>query len=409
MRREFVFGIVLLVLAPIAALLLAAGWLHAPPGELVELTRLFLIAEAIALAVGFLAYWLVLRAGVGGISGKVSLGYALSVGVTALVILLVSMPMFISPRDAQFLLVLLVFSGIVSLGFGYLMSRSITRGLHELTAGAQEISLGNLQTRVTVKSGDEVEQLASAFNHMAKQLEESARKQKALEQARHDVVVAVSHDLRTPLASLRAMIEAINDGVVGDEATVRRYLRNAQLQAENLSALVDDLFEFAQLDAGANTFPIEPGSLRDLISDSLEAMQVQAQAKGIALSGEVDASVDPVQMNSHMIQRVLYNLIQNALRHTPEGGAVFIQARRIEQKNMVQVEVQDSGEGIAEQDLPYIFEQFYRGDKSRSRETGGAGLGLAIAQRIVLAHRGEIWVESNPGAGSCFYFTLPRA
>ncbi|HZQ08760.1 MAG TPA: ATP-binding protein, partial [Anaerolineae bacterium] len=390
-RREFILGVVLLILAPLAALGLAAFWLGESPSGLIELTRLFLIAEAVALALGIAAYWLVLRLGIGGINGKVALGYALCVGVTALVILLVSMPMFISEHDAQFLLVLLVFSGLISLGFGYLISRSITQGLSKLMAGAEEIARGNFQARVQVKSGDEVERLAQTFNNMAERLEQSAAKQKELEQARRDVVAAVSHDLRTPLASLRAMVEAINDGVVTDEATIQRYLKSAQMQAQDLSLLVDDLFELSQLDAGVMQWSVEPSSLRDLISDTLETMNVQAAEKNIKLSGWVDPTVDPVLMNSHKMQRVLYNLIQNAIRHTPTDGTIFVEARQRE-NNEVQVDVIDTGEGIAASDLPRVFDQFYRGEKSRSRETGGAGLGLAIAQRIVQAHRGKIWV-----------------
>ncbi len=409
MRRSLVFGIVLLIAAPLAALLLARLWLGSPLGELIELTRLFLIAEIAALMVGFAAYYLVLRLGIGGISSKIALGYALCVGVTAMVILLVSMPMFISTHDAQFLLVLLVFSGIISLGFGYLISRTITGGLRELTRGAEQIARGDFTARVQVKSGDEVERLALAFNRMAERLQESAERQQELEQARRDVVAAVSHDLRTPLASLRAMIEAINDGVVTDEATMHRYLTSAQLQAENLSLLVDDLFELAQLDAGVMQWSVEPNSLRDLISDTLETMSLQASEKNIKLSGWVDPSVDPVLMNSHKMQRVLHNLIQNAIRHTPSDGTVFVEARTCEPDTQVQVDVIDTGEGIAENDVPRIFEQFYRGEKSRSRETGGAGLGLAIAQRIVQAHHGSIWVESKRGSGSKFSFTLPRA
>lgn len=409
MPRSVAIGIILLVAAPLVALGVARLWLGAPIGELLELMRLFLIAETVALLLGFLVYYVVLRMGIGGINGKIALGYALCVGVTALVITLVSMPMFISTHDANFLMVLLVFSGITSLGFGYLMSRTITRGLGELSVGAEKIAAGNFSARVTVKSGDEVERLAAAFNNMAEKLEGAATKQKELEQARRDVVAAVSHDLRTPLASLRVMIEAINDGVVADEATTQRYLKSAQLQAENLSLLVDDLFELSQLDAGVMHWKVEPSSLRDLISDTLETMNVQAAEKNIKLSGWVDPSVDPVLMNSHKLQRVLYNLVQNAIRHTPADGTVFVQARKREQDGQVQVDVIDTGEGIPESDVPRIFEQFYRGEKSRSRETGGAGLGLAIAQRIVQAHHGKIWVESKRGAGSTFSFTLPRA
>lgn len=409
MSRSLTFGIFLLLAAPLVALALAAFWLRSPTAELFELLRLFLIGESVSLLVGFAAYWVVLRLGIGGISGKVSLGYALCVGVTGLVIMLVSMPMFISKHDAQFLLVLLAFSGLISLGFGYLTSRTITRGLSELMIGAEKIAGGDLSARVNVTTGDEVQRVATAFNNMAEKLEHAAAKQKELEQARRDIVAAVSHDLRTPLASLRVMIEAINDGVVSDEATTQRYLKSAQFQAENLSLLVDDLFELSQLDAGVMQWSVEPGSLRDLISDTLETMNVQAAEKNIKLSGWVDPSVDPVLMNSHKMQRVLYNLIQNAIRHTPADGTIFIEARQREQDGQVQVDVIDTGEGIPESDVPRIFEQFYRGEKSRSRETGGAGLGLAIAQRIVQAHRGKIWVESKRGAGSRFSFTLPRA
>lgn len=408
MRRELILGSLLVLVAPATALLLAALWLQAPDNELLELARLLIIAELVALALGYLAYWLILRLGIGSINGKVALGYGLSVGVTALTILLVSMPMFISPHDARFLLVLLVFSGLISLAFGSLVARTITRGLGELMRGAEEIARGNLETRVRIGSGDEVERLAASFNRMAEQLARAAARQAELEAARRELVAAVSHDLRTPLASLRAVIEAINDGLVTDEATLRRYLASAQLQVENLGVLVEDLFELSQLEAGVQEWKVEPGSLRDLISDTLESMQPHAVQKEISLSGRVEPSVDPVLMNSQQVQRVLYNLVQNAIRHTPSGGTIFIEARPRQEGREVQVDVIDTGEGIAESDLSHVFDQFYRGEKSRSRETGGAGLGLAIAQRIVEAHHGRIWVESQRGAGSRFSFTLPR-
>jgi signal transduction histidine kinase len=409
MRREILFFIGLLIIAPLAAMALALLLLHPVAQELADLAQIFVGAEAVALVLGFVAYRAIMQLRLANIQVKVALGYALGFGITALIVMLVSMPMFISAHDLDFLLVVLVFAGIVSLAFGYFLSRSITHGLAQLMRSAENIARLNLGTRAEVKSGDEVERLATTFNRMAAHLEESFAKQKELEQARRDVVAAVSHDLRTPLASLRAMLEAINDGVVSDEATVRRYLNSAQFQAQNLSLLVDDLFELSQLDAGVMTWSVEPSSLRDLISDTLESMHVQAAEKNIKLSGWVEPSVDPVLMNSHKLQRVLYNLLQNAIRHTPADGTVFVEARQREGDSQVQVDVIDTGEGIAENDLPRIFDQFYRGEKSRSRETGGAGLGLAIAQRIVQAHNGKIWVESRRGVGSRFSFTLPRA
>lgn len=409
MKRDILVAGLSLILAPFLVLFLAWAWLGEPLSALAEIAGIFLLSEGLSLVLAYLAYRLILHLRLASIQFKVALGYVLAFGIMALNILLIAMPMFISPRDVDFLIVVLVFAGIVSLAFGYLLSRSITDAVAQLTRSAEEIARGNFAIRAPIQSRDEVERLAMAFNRMAAQLQESFARQKDLEQARREVVAAVSHDLRTPLASLRAMIEAINDGVVADDATIQRYLRSAQSQVQSLSLLVDDLFELSQLDAGVLGWQVEPSSMSDLISDTLESMRVQAEEKNIKLSGWVDPAVDPVLMNSHKIQRVLYNLIQNAIRHTPTDGTVFIEARQHGDSGQVQVDVIDSGEGIEEKDLPRVFDQFYRGEKSRSRETGGAGLGLAIAQRIVEAHQGRIWVESRRGAGSRFSFTLPRA
>lgn len=394
-------------------------WLDEAPSKFPLLAQFFLVSEFASLALGYLAYRLSLRLRLASIHLKIAMAYALGLAVMLLNIMLVSMPMFISEHDARFLIVLILFAGLVALGFGYILSRSITNALARLDASAREIARGNLSERVQVDSGDEIQRVADSFNQMATQLQSSFVKQKELEGARRDIIAAVSHDLRTPLAALRATIEAINDGVVSDAETIHRYLVTAQSQITNLTLLVNDLFELSQLDAGAQSWQSEPGSLHDLISDTLEMMQAPAAEKNVRLSGWVEPGVDPVLMNLHQIQRVLYNLIQNAIRHTPAQGTVFVEARRAD-KDSVQVNVTDSGEGIAEQDIPFVFERFYRGDKSRSRDPSsfdsrsggsgsGAGLGLAIAKRIVEAHGGSIGVTSQRGEGSRFSFTLPRA
>jgi signal transduction histidine kinase len=400
------FFILLWILAPLSALALAALWLRAPLADLQFLAQIFVVSEIVSLVLGWAAYRLSARLRLANVQVKIALTFALGLVVTLINVLFGSFAMFLSPHDSGLLIVLLFFATLVALGFGQLMSRSITGNLEHLARTAEKISAGDWRTRAQVNSGDEVEMVADAFNRMVQRLDEAQAREKELEHARRSLVAAVSHDLRTPLTSLRAMIEAINDGVVTDEASVRRYLALAQLEIQNLSHLVDDLFELTQLDVGAQTWDKEPGSLRDLISDTLESMRVQAQAKNVQIAGTVEPTIDPVKMNSLKIQRVLSNLLQNALHHTPAGGSISVNARQIDHR--VQVEIIDTGEGIAASDLPHLFEPFYRGEKSRARNGGGAGLGLAIARGIVQAHGGEIGVTSQPGAGSRFYFTLPK-
>jgi signal transduction histidine kinase len=194
--------------------------------------------------------------------------------------------------------------------------------------------------------------------------------------------------------------------VVDDQETVKRYLRNTLTEVEYFGQLVDDLFEVAQMDAGMLQLHLEDASLQDLISDTLESMSAQAAAQGVKLHGSVEGNVEPLVMDLRRVQRVLYNLVQNSIRHTPAEGAISITAR--DSVEEVQVEVSDTGEGIARQDQERLFERFYRTDQARSRTSGGAGLGLSIAKGIVEAHGGRIWVKSELGQGSTFGFTLPK-
>jgi signal transduction histidine kinase len=401
--------IVLWMLAPLSALALAALWLHAPVRDLQVLAQIFVASEALSLGLGWLTYRLSVRLGLASVQVKIALTFALGLGITLLNVLFVSVPMFISAHDSALLVVLLFFATLVAFGFGQLMSQSITGGLEDLAHTAEKISLGDRESRARVQTGDEVEMVADAFNRMVQRLGEMETREKEIESARRSLIASVSHDLRTPLTSMRAMVEAINDGIVTDEATVRRYLSLIQLEIESLSHLVDDLFELTQLDAGAVDWTKEPGSLRDLISDTIESMQAQAAAKGVNLSGSVEPSVDPVVMNSLKVQRVLSNLVQNAIRHTPSGKQVSVTAQPRAGGKQVEVEIVDAGEGIVPKDLPHIFEPFFRSEKSRARDGSGAGLGLTIARGIVEAHGGTIDVKSEPGKGSRFRFTLPRA
>jgi signal transduction histidine kinase len=249
--------------------------------------------------------------------------------------------------------------------------------------------------------------LARSFNEMAAQLEAAARKQRELDTLRRDLIAWIGHDLRTPLASIQAIVEALADGIVEDPATVQRYLRTAQRDIRALSLLIDDLFEMAQIDAGGLQLERHPNAISDLISDTIERFSELAARQGVTLEGSAGPGVDPVSIDAQQIERVLANLVDNALRHTPAGGTVQVRASRT--TTGVLVEVRDTGEGIRREDLPHVFDQFYRGEKSRSRATGGSGLGLAIARGIVEAHGGRIGVNSVAGRGARFFFTLPAS
>ena len=249
--------------------------------------------------------------------------------------------------------------------------------------------------------------LAHAFNEMAFNLESARQRQEELDESRRDLIAWISHDLRTPLTSIRAMLEALGDKMIDDPATEERYLKTVQHEIRGLSHLIDDLFTVSQMDAGGLTLDCQSNSLGDLISDTIESFSELAVRQNVTLEGSVDERVDPVWMDTRQLGRVLDNLVSNALHYTPSGGRISISAAR--QVEEILVNVKDNGEGIRIEDLPHIFDRFYRGEKSRSRGTGGAGLGLAIASGVIEAHGGKIWVESHSGDGTCFSFSLPNA
>jgi len=376
-----------------------------PPMAEIRLMAVFLLITAIISSLaGYGAYRL------GWISYSPALrwtllaGYALSSVLTFFNVWLTARLMFASQHDLLLAIVLLVFAGGMAMALGYFLSSALTDRIYLLQQGAERLARGELAARVPVSGRDEVAALAAAFNQMASRLQAAAEKQHEVEQLRTDLIAWVGHDLQTPLASIRAILEALADGVVTDPQAVQRYLATAQRAVRSLSELIDDLFQMAQLDAGGLTLDRSDNSLSDLISDTLESFSALAAGQGIALAGSVAADVDPVFMDAARIGRVLSNLVGNALRYTPKGGRVEVHASRKGQK--VEVTVSDTGEGIREEDLPYIFDRFYRGEKSRNRALGGAGLGLAIARGILQAHGGEIRAESLPGQGTRFIFQL---
>jgi signal transduction histidine kinase len=238
---------------------------------------------------------------------------------------------------------------------------------------------------------------------LAARLAMEERAGREVEAARRQLVAAASHDLRTPLASLRLLVEAIDDEVATGE-TRDRYLREIRTHVGVLSDLIDDLFELSRIEAGDISWTMRQVELGELIDDTVAAMRAPAAERGVRISAELPTGSLVAQANAEKVQRVLFNLIQNAIRHTPADGSVTVRARPAGKG--VEVEVDDSGEGIPAADGERVFEAFYRGDASRGED--GAGLGLAISKAIVEAHGGKIWLE--PGTpGTRVRFTLHSA
>jgi signal transduction histidine kinase len=381
--------------------------LMAPPSNELGLMALFLgITALVSALAGYIAYRL------GWVNWSPTLrwtllgGYALASVLTFFNVWFSAELMFASEHDLLLAIVLLIFAGGIAMILGYFLSSTVTERVNLLKGAAERLARGELDTRVPVSGRDEVASLSRTFNQMAEQLQAADEKQRQLESLRRDLIAWASHDLQTPLASMRAILEALSDGVVDEPEMVKRYLATAQRDVMSLSALIDDLFQMSQLDAGGFPLHRAQASLSDLLSDTLESFSQLAKQEEITLEGSVDSDVDPVFMDTQSIGRVFNNLISNALRHTPVRGRVSVWVRRT--RSGVEVTVSDTGEGIRSQDIPHIFERFYRGDASRSRSRGtGAGLGLAIARGIVHAHGGDIKVESELGKGTQFTFYIP--
>ena len=275
------------------------------------------------------------------------------------------------------------------------LSRRILSPVEALTAAVHRMEAGDLSQRVEISTQDEIGELGRAFNKMTGRLGR-------LEELRRNMVSDVAHELRTPLTNIRGYLEALQDKVIAPE---REVIDSLHEEAMLLNRLVDDLQELALAEAGQLHLERGPADLAPVMERAAAALRPQLEAAGIDLRVDLPEHLVVVDIDPERVGQILRNLLANAVTHTGQGGTITITAEPV--RDWVRVSVRDTGEGIAEVDLPYIFERFYRADKSRSRATGGAGLGLAIAKYLVEAHGGEIAVESEVGAGSTFTFTLP--
>ena len=287
-------------------------------------------------------------------------------------------------------------AGILALALGIWLSRGLTEPLSRLEEGARAVASHNWAYRVPEEGPDEVAEVARAFNEMTATLQQS-------EMLRRQLLSDVAHELRTPLTVLQGNLRAMLDGVYPLEPAEIGRLYD---QTRHLSRLVEDLHLLAQAEAQALPLARTSFDMREMVREVVELFRPLAEANDVRLLVETDDAPAPVYADRARIQQILNNFLSNALRHTPAGGRITVRERR--EGDRVRVEVQDTGDGIAPEHLPHVFERFYRADKARDREHGGTGLGLAIAKALAEAHGGGVWVASEgKGKGATFGFWLP--
>jgi signal transduction histidine kinase len=398
----------LVVAAGVLVTTLAALGTGMPWADALKLSGISIGTGCAVGAAGWCALLSARRRSVGFQAMVVALAVVAAVGAGVLV---AASQMFINGEDLAALLVVLPAAGTVGIVAALVLghhvgtaSRSLAELVRRLEHDGRTGEWGGTDRGSGPRGSGELAGLARELAATQARLAESRAKAQAVEASRRELVAWVSHDLRTPLSGIRAMIEALEDGVVDDAETVTRYYRTIRLETVRLAKLVDELFELSRIGAHALRLSPEPASLTDLVSDALAGARPAAEAKGIGLDGRVVGSGPSVELSTPEFGRALRNLIDNAIRHTPRGGKVTIDAGYEERS--ATVTVLDSCGGIPADELERVFEVAYRGDTARGREGAGAGLGLAIARGLIEAQQGEIVVD-NRGRGCAFTVRIP--
>jgi signal transduction histidine kinase len=380
---------------------LSDGWSHAVPTS-----AIFCACGAPAVVLSHLLA--ANRVRLGSLSAQFATGVVLAValvlaGVGAAVLL-----MFVTPDHAYVLGALLLFAAGLAAYSTSLVAGAVKRDVESVRDRLRAVGEGS-RDPVSIRTGarDELAELAEAANRMIEQLGQREAERDAAEAARRDLIAAVSHDLRTPLTSLQLVAKAIDDGVLGSNDDSRDYLEQVSMHVDVLGRLIDDLFELTRLEAGDINWSMQHVEIGDLVHETVDAMRAQAEAKRVSVETQVANGLGPAEANPEKVQRVLFNLIQNAIRHTPADGSVTVAAES--NGSQLVVEVADTGAGIAPAERDRIFEPFYRGggESARTRRES-SGLGLAICRAIVEVHGGRIWLEDSE-SGARVRFSLPRA
>jgi signal transduction histidine kinase len=363
-----------------------------------EIALLLLVLVTIAFVWLAMTHVITMRTVAGSLRRHYAAGVLGAVGLVLVSALAGTRLMVVSRRDAEVVAVMLAFSVIVALRVTSLLSGHAAVQITRLGERLGPLAAGRGAEPVPETGPRELADLAIAANAMARDLAASDR-------ARRELVAAVSHDLRTPIASLGLLVDAVADGVVTSPEEIADYQARMRVHLAHLRELVDDLFELARIDAGDVAWERVPVVVAELVEETAEAFRPAADERSITLAERVQPALPPVAASPERLQRVLFNLLENAVAHAPVGGSVTLTVDGAD--GLVRFEISDTGAGIAIDDAPRVFDRFYRGGDDAARPIGGAGLGLAIARAIVEAHGGRIWV-ANPGdPGARMAFTVP--
>jgi len=346
------------------------------------------------------------RAHAGSLSGQVLAGVGLGLALSLIGIALIARLLFSSRHDVLLMALLLSIAAGLTVHVALLLVAGVRRDIAAVHEGVRAVSAGSRRPAISTAAEDELSALADAANDMAARLAERERERDAAEAARRRLIAGISHDLRTPLTSLQLIGKAIEDGMLEGGRGDRTYLAQIPGLVRVLDDLIEDLFELSRLEAGDVQWSLQAVSLRAVTRGAAESLRPQAETTGVAVENRVSAGLPLALGNPDRLQRVLCNLIQNAIHNTPPDGSVTVAATVVGEQ--IEVEVSDSGPGVAPAERELIFDAFHRGGPEASRTSRGAGLGLTISRAIVEAHGGRLWLEDG-GAGARFRFTLRAA
>lgn len=337
----------------------------------------------------------------------------ISIMVMLVALLVSDWKMLLEPSKTWILAGIDVGAGILSSIAFALMTAPITKSMHNLVDFSDRVAALSFGAKIKSNGGPaEVRHLEHALGAMGARLADSFEKLENMERTRRELVANVSHDLRTPLTSIQSYVEALEDKVVTSPAEMEKYLHTIHVEALRLRRLIDDLLELSKLEAGQETLHRVPTHLDQILAEILDAHHILLQEKELSVSVHVPESLPSISLSPEKIHRVIANLLQNAILHSPRQGQIEVSVvgTTIEGQPAVEVSISDHGTGVAPKDKERLFERFYRADQSRTRNTGGAGLGLSIARWLVSLHGGDIGVRDREDgeSGAVFWFTLPE-